>query len=127
MKRQVIHTEHAPAAIGAYSQAVRCGQTVYLSGQIPICPDTQRGVGDDVDVQIHQVLRNVKAVVEAAGGTLSQVAKLNAYLTDIADAPRLNVIMGEYFHAPYPARAAVQVAALPQGFRVEIEAIVVLD
>jgi reactive intermediate/imine deaminase len=127
MPRQIIHTTEAPAAIGPYSQAVRCGNTVYLSGQIPICPQTQRAVDDSVDAQIHQVLRNLKAVAEAAGGNLSQVAKLNAYLTDLADTPRLNAIMDEYFQAPYPARAAVQVAGLPKGFRVEIEAILVLD
>jgi len=127
MPRQIIHTTEAPAAIGPYSQAVRCGNTVYLSGQIPICPQTQRAVDDSVDAQIHQVLRNLKAVAEAAGGNPSQVAKLNAYLTDLADTPRLNAIMDEYFQAPYPARAAVQVAGLPKGFRVEIEAILVLD
>lgn len=127
MQRQIVHTDDAPAAIGPYSQAVRCGNTVYLSGQIPICPATQRPVNDTVEAEIHQVLRNLKAVAQAAGGDLSSIAKLNAYLTDLADSPKLNAIMGEYFTAPYPARAAVRVAGLPQGFRIEIEGVMVLD
>ncbi|QNK01429.1 RidA family protein [Dyella telluris] len=127
MQRQTIHTDAAPAAIGPYSQAIRCGNTVYLSGQIPICPKTQLPVNDSVDAEIHQVLRNLRAVAEAAGGDLAHIAKLNVYLTDLADSPRLNAIMGEYFSAPYPARAAVRVAGLPQGFRVEIEGVLVLD
>jgi reactive intermediate/imine deaminase len=127
MQRQIIHTEHAPAAIGPYSQAVRCGNTVYLSGQIPICPKTQQPVNDTVEAEIHQVFRNLKAVAEAAGGDLSRIAKLNVYLTDLADSPELNAIMGEYFSAPFPARAAVRVAGLPQGFRIEVEGILVLD
>ena len=127
MHRQIIHTDEAPAAIGPYSQAVRCGDTVYLSGQIPICPTTQRPVNDTVEAQIHQVFRNLRAVAEAAGGDLAHVAKLNVYLTDLADSPKLNAIMGEYFSAPYPARCAVRVAGLPQGFRIEVEGILVLD
>jgi|SRR5579859_3471303 len=127
MHRQIIHTDDAPAAIGPYSQAVRCGSTVYLSGQIPICPKTQLPVNDTVEAEIHQVLRNLKAVSEAAGGDLSRIAKLNVYLTDLADSPKLNAIMGEYFAVPYPARAAVRVAGLPQGFRIEVEGILVLD
>jgi reactive intermediate/imine deaminase len=127
MNRTIIHTNNAPAAIGPYSQAVRSGNTVYLSGQLPICPQTQRPVNETVEAEIHQVLRNLKAVAEAAGGDLSHMVKLNAYLTDLADAPKLNAIMSEYFTAPYPARAAVRIAGLPQGFRIEIEGILVLD
>ncbi|MHA6203566.1 RidA family protein [Dyella soli] len=127
MERSIIHTEHAPAAIGPYSQAVRCGNTVYLSGQLPICPQTKRPVNDTVEAEIHQVFRNLRAVAEAAGGDLSRMVKLNAYLTDLADSPTLNAIMGEYFTAPYPARAAVRVAGLPQGLRIEVEGILLLD
>lgn len=127
MPCHVIHTDHAPAAVGAYSQAVQCGRTVYLSGQIPLSPDTQRPVDDSVEAQIRQVFRNLRAVAEAAGGDLGHVAKLNVYLTDLADAPKLNAIMAEYFKPPFPARAAVQVAALPQGLRIEAEAVLVLD
>ncbi|WP_267221443.1 Rid family detoxifying hydrolase [Dyella silvae] len=127
MHRQIIHTTDAPAAIGPYSQAVRCGGTVYLSGQIPICPTTQLPVNESAEAEIHQVFRNLKAVTEAAGGDLSRVAKLNVYLTDFADSPKLNAIMGEYFAAPYPARSTVRVAGLPQGFRIEVEGVLVLD
>ncbi|RDS86100.1 RidA family protein [Dyella psychrodurans] len=127
MSSKIIHTDHAPAAIGPYSQAVRTGNTVYLSGQLPICPETQRPVNDTAEAEIHQVFRNLRAVAEAAGGDLAHMVKLNVYLTDLADAPKLNAIMGEYFTAPYPARAAVRIAGLPQGFRIEVEGILVLD
>jgi|SRR5579859_4683324 len=127
MQHQIIHTDRAPAAIGPYSQAVRCGKTVYLSGQIPLCPETQQPVNDTVDAEIHQVFRNLKAVAEAAGGDLSHIVKLNVYLTDLADSSKLNAIMSEYFAAPFPARAAVRVAGLPQGFRIEVEGILVMD
>lgn len=127
MHHQIIHTDDAPAAVGPYSQAVRCGNTVYLSGQIPICPKTQRPVNDTVEAEIHQVFRNLRAVTEAAGSDLSHIAKLNVYLTDLADSPKLNAIMSEYFSAPFPARAAVCVAGLPQGFRIEVEGVLALD
>lgn len=127
MPREVIHTEHAPAAIGNYSQAIKCGHTVYLSGQLPINPQTQQPNNASVDDQIHQVFANLRAVAEASGGDLAHVAKLNIYLTDLADAPKVNQIMAEYFSKPYPARAAIGIASLPQNFRIEAEAILVLE
>jgi len=123
-KRQV-HTEAAPAAIGPYSQAVRAGQTVYLSGQIPLDPLTQELVDGDIDAQIRQVLDNLAAVAEASGGELSDVVKLTVYLTDLSDFPRVNEIMSQYFEEPYPARAAVGVVALPKAAAIEMDAILV--
>ncbi|HEX4871788.1 MAG TPA: RidA family protein [Nevskiaceae bacterium] len=125
--RQIITTPAAPAAIGTYSQAVRCGQTVYLSGQIPLDPATMTLVSGDIEAEIHQVFRNLQAVAEAAGGRLAQIAKLNVFLTDLGHFAKVNEIMGQYFQPPYPARAAVGVAALPKGARVEADAILVLD
>lgn len=127
MSRQIIQTDHAPAAIGTYSQAVRCGNTVYLSGQIPLDPATMQMVNATIEDEIHQVFRNLRAVATACGGSLAQIAKLNLFLTDLAHFAKVNEIMGEYFHAPYPARAAVGVAALPRGARVEAEAVLVID
>lgn len=127
MSRQIVHTDHAPAAIGTYSQAVRCGNTVYLSGQIPLDPATMQLVNATIEDEIHQVFRNLRAVATAAGGSLAQIAKLNVYLTDLGHFSRVNEIMAEYFHAPYPARAAVGVAALPRGARVEADAVLVID
>ncbi|MBL6752348.1 MAG: RidA family protein [Nevskia sp.] len=127
MTRQIIHTDTAPAAIGTYSQAVRCGKTVYLSGQIALDPKTKHLADHSVETEIHQVFRNLRAVAEAAGGALKDIAKLNVFLTDLADFPKVNEIMAEYFQQPYPARAAVGVAALPRGARVEADAILVLD
>lgn len=127
MSRQIIHTDNAPAAIGTYSQAVRCGNTVYLSGQIPLDARTMTLVNDSIESEIHQVFRNLQAVAEAAGGSLSQIAKLNVFLTDLVHFPRVNEIMGQYFTQPYPARAAVGVASLPRGARVEADAILVLE
>lgn len=127
MSRQIIHTEAAPAAIGTYSQAVRCGDTVFLSGQIPLDPKTMTMLNASIEDEIHQVFRNLRAVCEAAGGTLAQLAKLNLYLTDLSHFAKVNEIMGEYFQQPYPARAAVGVAALPRGARVEADGILVLD
>jgi reactive intermediate/imine deaminase len=127
MSREIIHTERAPQAIGTYSQAVRAGDTVYLSGQIPLVPQTMEPVEGDVGAQIRQVFENLSAVAQAAGGSLSQVVKLTVYLTDLAYFPRVNEIMADYFQAPYPARAAVGVAALPKGVTVEMDAIMVLD
>ena len=124
--RTVIATNAAPAAIGTYSQAVRAGATVYLSGQIPLDPATMQLVGGDIDAQIHRVFKNLRAVAQAAGGEFEHVVKLTVYLTSLSNFPRLNEIMGLYFEQPYPARAAVGVAELPRGAQVEIDAIMVL-
>ncbi len=124
MKRSIIQTPDAPAAIGTYSQAVRVGDTVYLSGQIGLDPASMQLV-EGIDAQIHQVFRNLSAVAAAAGGALADVVKLNVFLTDLGDFPRVNEIMAQYFPAPYPARAAVGVAALPRGALVEADAVMV--
>ncbi|AUB81716.1 Rid family detoxifying hydrolase [Candidatus Thiodictyon syntrophicum] len=126
MPRQIINTEAAPAAIGTYSQAVRVGDTVYLSGQIPLVPQTMALVEGDMQAQIRQVLRNLAAVAGAAGGSLGEVVKLNVFLTDLTHFPLVNQVMAEFFSEPYPARAAVGVAALPRGAAVEMDAILVL-
>jgi reactive intermediate/imine deaminase len=125
--RTIISTPHAPQAVGTYSQAVRCGNTVYVSGQIPLDPASGQLVEGSMELQIRRVFDNLKAIVEAAGGDLSQVAKLNVFLTDLAHFALLNQIMAEYFKAPYPARAAIQVAALPKGAQVEMDCVVELD
>ena len=126
MNRTTISTPNAPGAIGAYSQAVNVDGTVYLSGQIALDPETMELV-EGTRKQIDRVFQNLRAVAQAAGGDLSQFVKLNVYLTDLADFPVVNEVMSEYFGEPYPARAAVGVAALPNGSQVEIEAIMVLD
>jgi len=126
MTRILIQTERAPQAIGTYSQAVRCGNTVYLSGQIPLLPDTMELVNGDMDAQIRRVFDNLAAVAEAAGGSLADVVKLNVFLPDLGNFALVNNIMAEYFEAPYPARAAVGVAALPRGAQVEMDAIMEL-
>jgi reactive intermediate/imine deaminase len=126
MSRTIIQTDHAPAAIGTYSQAVRVGDTVYLSGQIPLDPATKELVGGGIEAQIHRVFENLKAVAEAAGGSLAQAVKVNVYLTDLTHFPKVNEIMAQYFPQPYPARAAVGVAQLPKGARVEAECILYL-
>ncbi len=123
MSRTIIQTERAPAAIGTYSQAVKVGDTVYLSGQIPLVPGTMRLVEGDMAVQIRQVFDNLQAVAEAAGGTLADIVKLNVYLTDLSHFPLVNEIMASYFAEPYPARAAVGVAALPKGAAVEADGV----
>ncbi len=127
MSKTIIHTDNAPAAIGAYSQAVRAGNTVYLSGQIPLDPATMTIVEGGFAAQTHQVFKNLQAVVEASGGTLNHVVKLNAYLTDLSHFATFNQIMAEYFAEPYPARAAIGVASLPKESLVEAEAVVVLS
>lgn len=127
MPRQIIETDRAPGAIGAYSQAVRAGNTVYLSGQIPLDPKSMTLVNETIEAEIHQVFKNLRAVTEAAGGTLGQIVKLNVYLTDLTHFPKVNEIMSAYFSQPYPARAAIGVASLPKGARVEADGIVVLD
>jgi reactive intermediate/imine deaminase len=123
MKKTVIKTDRAPAAIGTYSQAVRAGNTVYLSGQIPLDPDHGELVTGDIAVQIRQVFDNLRAVAEAAGGSLDDAVKLTVYLTDLGYFSTVNEIMAEYFSEPYPARAAVGVASLPRNAEVEAEAI----
>jgi reactive intermediate/imine deaminase len=124
--KQAIETQRAPAAIGTYSQAVRAGATVYLSGQIPLDPATMQLVGGEPRAQITQVLENLARVAAAAGGSLDDVVKLTVYLTDLAHFPLVNEIMAKYFKAPYPARAAIGVAALPRSSQVEIDAVLVL-
>ena len=123
----IISTKAAPAAIGPYSQAVQVGNTLYLSGQIALDPQTGQMVEGDFEAQVHRAIRNTKAVVEAAGGSLRQCVRLTLYLTDLANFPRANEIMHAYFQAPYPARSTVGVAALPRGALFEIEATVVLE
>jgi len=123
MPRNAISTERAPAAIGPYSQAVRAGGTVYLSGQIPLDPATGELVSGDIGAEARRVFDNLKAVCEAAGGGLDDVVRVGIYLTDLSDFAAVNTVMAEYFQAPYPARSTIQVAALPLGARVEIEAI----
>lgn len=127
MAKTIIHSDNAPAAIGPYSQAIRAGNTVYLSGQIPLDPKTMEIVSGGFAEQAHQVFKNLKAVIEAAGGTFDDVVKLNCYLTDLSDFATFNQIVSEYLQAPFPARAAVQVAALPRGALVEVEGVVVLN
>lgn len=126
MAREIISTDKAPGAIGTYSQAVKVGDTVYLSGQIPLVPATMAMVEGDVDAQIRQVLDNLRAVCEAAGGSLADIVKLNIFLTDLGHFARVNAIMAEYFREPYPARAAIGVASLPRGAAVEMDGIMVL-
>jgi reactive intermediate/imine deaminase len=126
MSRQIISTPNAPAAIGTYSQAVKVGSTVYLSGQIPLDPATMQLVSGDIDAEIRRVFENLKAVALAAGGTLDHAVKVTVFLTDLAHFTRVNEIMATYFQQPYPARAAVGVAALPRGARVEMECILAL-
>ena len=123
MTRQIIHTERAPQAIGTYSQAVRVGDTVYLSGQVPLDPATMQMVAGDIEAQIRRVFENLKAVASAAGGSLAQTVKMNVYLTDLKHFAKVNEIMALYCAKPYPARAAVGVAQLPRGARVEIECV----
>ncbi|MGD8577494.1 MAG: RidA family protein [Thiohalophilus sp.] len=126
MPREIIHTENAPAAIGPYSQAVRVDNTVYLSGQIPLDPESMELVGGDISAQIRRVFDNLSAVCQAAGGNLNNIVKLNIFLTDLTHFPTVNEIMSEYFAEPYPARAAIGVAALPKGAEVEMDAVMVV-
>lgn len=126
MSHEIIQTERAPQAIGTYSQAVRCGKTVYLSGQIPLLPETMELVEGDMQAQIRRVFDNLSAVAEAAGGSLADVAKLNVFLQDLGHFAIVNEVMAEYFTPPYPARAAVGVAALPKGSQVEMDAVMEL-
>ena len=127
MTRTPIQTDQAPAAIGPYSQAVRHGSTVYLSGQIPLDPATGALVAGDIATQTRRVFDNLHAVCVAAGGSLAQVARIGIYLTDLGDFAAVNAVMADYFTAPYPARSTIQVAGLPKGAEVEIDAIMPLD
>jgi reactive intermediate/imine deaminase len=127
MTRIALETAAAPAAIGAYSQAIRSGNTVYLSGQIPLDPATMQIVSGDVQAQVAQVFRNLAAVAAAAGTTLDAAVKLTVYLTDLAHFPHVNDAMAAVFTPPFPARATVQVSALPRGALVEVDAVLVLD
>ena len=127
MPREIIHTDQAPAAIGIYSQAVKVGDTVYLSGQIPLDPATMQLVEDGMEAQIRRVFDNLAAVARAAGGDLADTVKLNVFLTDLSHFALVNQVMAEYFQEPYPARAAIGVAALPRGARVEMDAVLVLE
>lgn len=123
MTRQIIHTDRAPKAIGTYSQAVKAGNVVYLSGQIPLDPATMELVSGDFDAEVRRAFDNMKAVVEKAGGTLDQVVKLTLFLTDLAHFPKVNEIMATYFKEPYPARSTVGVSQLPKGSRFEVECV----
>ncbi|MGN0922264.1 MAG: RidA family protein [Cellvibrio sp.] len=124
--KAIIHTEHAPAAIGTYSQAVKVDNTVYLSGQIPLDVNTGNLVEGDFAAQAEQVFKNLAAVCEAAGGSLDHMVKVNLYLTDLANFPIVNEVMAKYFKQPYPARAAVGISQLPRGALVEAEGVMVL-
>lgn len=124
MNKSVISTDKAPAAIGPYSQAIKMGDTVYLSGQIPLDPESMTLVEGDISAQVHQVFKNLSAVCEAAGGSLQDIVKLNIFLTDLSHFGTVNDIMKEYFKQPYPARAAIGVAELPKGAQVEMDGIV---
>lgn len=126
MAKEIISTDKAPQAIGTYSQAVKTGSTVYLSGQIPLIPETMEMVEGDIKLQIHRVFQNLQAVAQAAGGDLSDVVKLNIFLTDLANFPQVNEVMAEYFQQPYPARAAIGVSALPKDAGVEMDAVLEL-
>lgn len=127
MSRTPIHSDQAPAAIGPYSQAVRAGGTVYLSGQIPLDPATGELVAGDIAVQARRAFDNLRAVCEAAGGSLAQVQRLGLYLADLGEFAQVNAVMAEYFQAPYPARSTIGVSALPKGARFEVDAILALD
>ena len=127
MPRTIISTPDAPAAVGTYSQAVKVGSTVYVSGQIPLDPKSGQLVTDTMQAQIRRVFDNLKAIITASGGTFAHVTKLNVFLTDLSHFALLNQIMAEYFKEPYPARAAIQVAALPKGAAVEMDCILELE
>ncbi|MAE21229.1 MAG: RidA family protein [Pseudomonadota bacterium] len=123
MSREIISTDKAPQAIGTYSQAVKVNNTVYLSGQIALIPETMEVIEGGIEAEIHQVFKNLTAVCEAAGGSLQQIAKLNIFLTDLSNFATVNTIMAEYFEQPYPARAALGVKELPKGVGVEMDGV----
>lgn len=126
MTKQIIHTDHAPAAIGPYSQAVRAGDTVYFSGQIPLDPDTGNLVEGDITAQARRSFDNLKAVAEAAGGSLGDMVRLGLYLTDLSQFAAVNAVMQEYFSAPFPARSTIEVSGLPKGALFEVDAVMLL-
>ncbi len=126
MTREIISTDKAPQAIGTYSQAVKVGSTVYISGQIPLIPETMELLDASVEEQIHQVFKNLSAITEAAGGSFADIAKLNVFLTDLSNFATVNQVMAKYFTEPYPARAAIGVAELPKGAAVEMDAVMEL-
>jgi reactive intermediate/imine deaminase len=126
MAREIISTDQAPAAIGTYSQAVKVGNTVYLSGQIPLVPETMEMIEGDIEAQIRRVFDNLSAVAAAAGGSLADIAKLNIFLTDLGNFAKVNEVMAEYFQQPYPARAAVEVAGLPRNAGLEMDGVMEL-
>jgi len=126
MEKQIISTDKAPQAIGTYSQAVKTGSTVYMSGQIPLIPETMEIIEGDIREQINRVFQNLLAVANAAGGDLSNIVKLNIFLTDLSNFPIVNEVMAQYFEQPYPARAAVEVSALPKDAGVEMDAVLEL-
>ena len=127
MSKEIISTDQAPQAIGTYSQAVKVGTTVYLSGQIPLVPETMEIVEGDIEARIHRVFQNLQAVCKAAGGDLSDIVKLNVFLTDLGNFPVVNQVMAQYFAEPYPARAAIGVAALPKDAGVEMDGVMELE
>ena len=127
MSKEIISTDQAPQAIGTYSQAVKCGSTVYISGQIPLVPETMDMVEGNIEARIHRVFQNLQAIARAAGGDLQDVVKLNVFLTDLGNFPVVNQVMAEYFEQPYPARAAIGVAALPKDAQVEMDAVLELQ
>ena len=127
MAKTIIQTDDAPQAIGTYSQAVKVDNTVYISGQIPLDPASMEVVSGGIEAEITRVFDNLQAVAEAAGGALTDVVKLNIFLTDLTNFPTVNEIMAQYFQQPYPARAAIGVAALPKGVGVEMDAVLVID
>jgi reactive intermediate/imine deaminase len=127
MAKTIIQTDHAPQAIGTYSQAVKIDNTVYMSGQIPLDPASMEVVEGGIEAEITRVFDNLKAVATASGGSLADVVKLNIFLTDLSNFPTVNEIMAQYFQQPYPARAAIGVAALPKGVGVEMDAVLVID
>jgi reactive intermediate/imine deaminase len=127
MPKEIIRTDRAPKAIGPYSQAVRAGNTVYLSGQIPLDPATGELVTGDITVQTQRVFENLRAVCEAAGGSLSKLIRVGIYLTDLKNFTAVNAVMAEFCKEPYPARSTVEVSGLPRGAEVEIDAVLVLD
>ena len=124
--KEIISTDSAPQAIGTYSQAVKVDKTVYLSGQIPLVPTTMEMVSDDFEPQVIQVFENLKAVCEAAGGSLSDIVKLNIFMTDLSNFATVNEVMAKYFSQPYPARAAIGISALPKGCQVEMDGVMVI-
>ncbi|SET41455.1 RidA family protein [Thalassotalea agarivorans] len=124
--KSIISTEHAPSAIGTYSQAVKVNNTVYLSGQIPLVPETMEVVSDDFEQQAHQVFKNLSAVCEAAGGNINDMVKVNIFMIDLSNFATVNEVMSQYFQEPYPARAAIQVSRLPKDVAIEIDGVMEL-